>query len=262
MIATPTSVGQDADARRWLRGFSRRRAGKRTLICFPHAGGAASFFRPWQDLLAPDVDVLAVQYPGHEDRLAEPLVEAMNDLVNAIVKAILPICGEPVALFGHSMGAIAAYEVAMQLEARGLPVRALLVSAHPAPHRQRLSSPPQSDDGYAYEIARLSGDALQVPDHEVFRDLFLPALRNDYQLVCNYRHRRREKLQAPIVALLADDDTEANSDEMRAWREMTAGAFDLERFTGGHFYLVGQVERLARIMDRCFDLPSTPFIRS
>lgn len=262
MTATPTSVGQDADARRWLRGFDRRRARKRTLICFPHAGGAASFFRPWQDLLSPDIDVLAVQYPGHEDRLAEPLVEAMNDLVNAIVKAILPICDEPIALFGHSMGAIAAYEVAMQLEARGRPVRALLVSAHPAPHRQRPSSPPQTDDGYAYEIARLSGGALQVPDHEVFRDLFLPALRNDYQLVCSYRYEHREKLRSPIVALLAEDDTEANSDEVMAWREITAGEFDLECFTGGHFYLVSQMERLARIMDRCFDLPSTPFTRS
>jgi surfactin synthase thioesterase subunit len=238
--------------------FGRRRTGKRTLICFPHAGGGASFFRSLQDFLAPDIDVLAVQYPGHEDRLAEPLIETMEDLVNAIVKSILPIFDEPVALFGHSMGAIVAYEVTMRLEARGLLVRTLHVSAHPAPHRQRLATPPQTDDGYAYEITRLSGGALPVLDDEVFRDLFLPALRNDYQLLCNYRHQHQEKLQAPIVAFLAEDDTEASNNEMRAWREVTAGMFDLKIFSGGHFYLVSHVERLALILNRCFDSPTMP----
>src|SRR5689334_14969295 len=96
---------------RWFRRYRRVTDPRLRLVCFPHAGGSASAYRSWAALLPSDVDMLAVQYPGRQDRLAEPCLVAMEQLTDAIVTALAPLCDRPLALFGHSMGASLAHEV-------------------------------------------------------------------------------------------------------------------------------------------------------
>ena len=104
------------------------------LFCFHHAGGAASTFTGWQDELGPQINVLPVQLPGRERRVAEPRFTDMGALVADLDRNLDPLLHAPYALYGHSMGAAVAYNLALFRAARGssLPVR-LMVGAYPPP---------------------------------------------------------------------------------------------------------------------------------
>src|SRR5690625_2946619 len=112
----------------WLRYYRPRPAAPRKLFCFPYASGNATFFRAWAASLPPTVEVVAVQYSGRLDRINEACVRDMDTLVDRIVAAMVPVIGDDVALFGHSMGAAVAYEVAYRLRhGLGRRVRQLFV---------------------------------------------------------------------------------------------------------------------------------------
>ena len=120
----------------WIRRYRPAPEAAVRLVCLPHAGGSASYYLPMAQALAPGADVLAAQYPGRQDRYAEPPSESVRELAERIVEAV---GGDdrPLALFGHSMGAVVAYEMALQLEAAGrAPVR-LFVSGRRAPSALR-----------------------------------------------------------------------------------------------------------------------------
>lgn len=132
-------------ASRWLMRFVPRPDARLRLVCLAHAGGNAVFYRPWAHALAPAVDVVAVQLPGRLDRVAERPETDLLTAVGAIGAAIRADGGGPVALFGHSMGALLAYELARRLPAGGNPVHHLMVSGHGDPRRaarQRLHQAP------------------------------------------------------------------------------------------------------------------------
>ena len=103
----------------WIRGFHPGADGAPRLVCFPHAGGSATFYFPLSRALAPSMEVLAVQYPGRQDRRAEPCIDSIDGLADEIVDALRPLTDRPMALFGHSMGAVLAYETARSWEALG-----------------------------------------------------------------------------------------------------------------------------------------------
>src|SRR5688572_31092003 len=100
----------------WVRRFHPADDAETQLLCLSHAGGSASYFFGVSRALAPEVDVLAVQYPGRQDRLREPCLRSIHDLADALVPAIAPLTGRPLAIFGHSLGATLGYEVARRLE--------------------------------------------------------------------------------------------------------------------------------------------------
>lgn len=102
----------------WIRRFHPRPDGDVRLVCLPHAGGSASFFFPVSQAMPPSVDVLCVQYPGRQDRRAEPVIDSIPDLADQVFAALLPWADRPLAFFGHSMGATLAFEVARRLERR------------------------------------------------------------------------------------------------------------------------------------------------
>ena len=100
----------------WISNFNPAPNARTRLLCFPHAGGSASYFFPLSSALAPEFDVYAVQYPGRQDRYKEPLVDDIDDMADQAYEALEPLIDAPVALFGHSMGAVLAFEVARRME--------------------------------------------------------------------------------------------------------------------------------------------------
>jgi surfactin synthase thioesterase subunit len=231
-----TDVVGNSDA--WVRRFHPAPGAATRLVCLPHAGGSASYFFPVSRSLSPVTDVLAIQYPGRQDRRSERCVEDIGLLADAVAEALLPWCDRPLALFGHSMGATLAFEVTVRLEKAGIQPLALFVSGRRAPSVDRDETVHlRDDDGILAELRRLNGtDAAVFDDDEIVR-MAMPAIRSDYKAVETYRFSGAAPVAAPIHAHTGDSDPRVSVEEVRAWREHTTGSFDVQVHPGGHFYL-------------------------
>ena len=225
----------------WLRVLREGQQPRARLVCLPHAGGSASFFRPWLALLPGDIDLLAVQYPGREERFNEAHVPCLATLAEHITQALLALPARPLLLFGHSMGAALAYAVGVQLEAVGRGATHVFVSAHAPPHRQPPSDLHRQDDATLIaDILRQDAQAADLWANPQLRALFLPALRSDYQAIETWRPANLRPLTAPLDVLLARDDAEVSLEQARAWADLSRHTPDIRLFDGDHFYLKHQ----------------------
>lgn len=231
-----TSLSVDSD--RWCRRFHPSPTAGRRLVCFPHAGGSAVFYFPVSAELHGPVDLLAVQYPGRQDRRAERGAEDLHLMADEVAEALGPWDDLPLTLFGHSMGALVAFEVARRIERAGGRVDHLFVSGRQGPAVDRPEpSHPLDDEGIVAEVRAMSGtDARLLEDEELLR-MVLPALRADYRALRAYRADHGAAVACPITALVGDRDPWTPLPEAGAWRDRTTAAFDLKVFPGGHFYL-------------------------
>jgi surfactin synthase thioesterase subunit len=233
----------------WVRRFHPGASEAIRLICLPHAGGSAPFFFPVSAALSPGVEVLAVQYPGRQDRRREPLIDDLAVLSDAVLEAVLPSTDRPFALFGHSMGATVAFELAAKLEAAGRPLQRLFVSGRRAPSRHRDEQVHKLDDaGLIADLRQLSGTDTRVFGQEEVLRMVLPAIRNDYKAAETYTYRERPPLTCPVTVLVGDADPKVSVDEARDWQRHTTGPCDVRVFAGGHFYLIDHAGEVIKII--------------
>ncbi|CAJ2858775.1 pyochelin biosynthetic protein PchC [Burkholderia pseudomallei] len=242
----------------WVRELRLSPCPRAQLVCMPHAGGAASFFRGWAGALPWDLDLLALQYPGREDRFGEPCARSIDALAGPAAEALVEYARQPLVLFGHSLGAALAYEVALRLEQRGAPPLYVAVSSHPPPHRQRASGLHlQSDAALLNDVARLSGEHAALLDDPALRAIYLPMIRDDYRAIETYRRERPPMLDEPLGVMLPLADPELDRDEAQAWQDVASRPIRVTTFDGDHFYLrhaypaliahiAGQIDRSLR----------------
>ncbi|WDZ86556.1 thioesterase II family protein [Micromonospora cathayae] len=225
----------------WLRTFQPAPAAPVRLVCLPHAGGSASFFVPVARALAPAVEVVAVQYPGRQDRRSEPGIESLVGLADTIATELRALGDRPLALFGHSMGATVGFEVARLLEEAGSPPVRLFASGRRAPAQPATGTEFRLDDeSILADLRQLSGtDSRVLGDDELLR-LAIPTIRADYAATAGYRFTGRLALSCPITVLTGDDDPKLRVDEADDWAQHTTAGYDLHVYPGGHFYLVEQ----------------------
>jgi pyochelin biosynthetic protein PchC len=231
---------QSSDNAIWIRRFHRAPDSSVRLVCMPHAGGSASFFYPVSKALAPDLEVLCVQYPGRQDRRHEPNIGSIGELADRVYEALCPWSDRPMAFFGHSMGAILAFEVALRIgQQADLELTHLFASGRRAPSRYRNEQVHLRDDrGIVDEIRSLSGTETAILGDIETLNMILPAVRSDYKAIETYRHQPGAVLDVPVTVLTGDQDQMTSLEEAGAWSEHTTGPFDLKVFPGGHFYLV------------------------
>jgi surfactin synthase thioesterase subunit len=237
----------------WCRRYRPARTAAARLVCLPHAGGSATFYLPVSAALSPGVDVVAIQYPGRQDRRAEPPIDDMAVLADQVHAVLRDQPELPTTLFGHSMGAVIGFEVARRLEADGHgPVR-LFVSGRRGPSTYRDEAVHLRDDaGILAEVRKMAGTASALlGDDEIMRSV-LPALRADYRATETYNCPPETTVSCPITALVGDDDPKTTVAEAQAWSGHTTGSFDLQVFPGGHFFLVDQADEILRVLDRHF----------
>ncbi|MFI6024491.1 thioesterase II family protein [Amycolatopsis magusensis] len=222
----------------WVRRFHPAPAAPHRLLCLPHAGGSASYFFPVSRSLSPGIEVLAVQYPGRQDRRAEPLIDSIEVLADRVTEAIDGWTDRPLAIFGHSMGATLGFEVARRLEKRGVVPAALFASGRRAPSTHRDERFHEGSDAELLANVRsLAGtEQALLGDDEIVK-MVLPAIRADYRAAETYRYPEGPDLSCPVFAMVGDDDPKATVEEAGGWAQHTSGPFELKVFPGGHFYL-------------------------
>lgn len=252
---------------RWIRCFRPSPDSAARLVCFPHAGGSATSYLPLSRQLAPRVETWALQYPGRQERRKEPLRTSVDVLADEIFDVLAPQLeprSAPYAFFGHSMGAIVAFEVALRFARAGLdgPVR-LFASARRAPSVPNPGSVRLRDDaGLLAEMERLGGTAPGVLDDAGLRAMVLPVVRADYQAIETYRCAPGAAVGCPVTVLCGDRDPALAVGEAAAWREHTRGGCDVAVYPGGHFYLDGQVAAVARDLTAAVCPSGEPPLRS
>ncbi|MFI2620673.1 thioesterase II family protein [Streptomyces sp. NPDC018584] len=234
----------------WIRRYHPTSDIRARLLCLPHAGGSATFYLPLSGMLAPTVEVLAVQYPGRQDRYHEPNIKSLPRLADQIFEVIRHLDDRPLALFGHSMGAVLAYEIALRLQDAGLPAPVrLFASGRRAPscdRDERLHL--GSDAQLRSEVLRLGGPHVELLADPEIMAMAMPAIRSDYHAVENYRHTPGQKLTCPVTVLTGNSDPRVAIDEAAAWEEHTTGPTELQVFPGGHFFLVAHSTRVSELI--------------
>ncbi|RKN12857.1 thioesterase II family protein [Streptomyces radicis] len=209
------------------------------LLCFPHAGAGASVFRAWKGLTPPPLAVCPLQLPGRDGRFREPPGRAVGPLVNAAAEALAPLLDRPFAIFGHSMGAILAFEFTRALRRLGAPPPVhLFVSGRVAPQVRtpgeglhRLPTPE-----FLRFIRSLGGIPERVLHGQAFAELMVPLLRADIEVNETYRHAAEPPLDVPLTVLAGRDDHKVPLRWVRPWAEHTTEKFALHVLPGGHFF--------------------------
>ncbi|GAB3183378.1 surfactin synthase thioesterase subunit [Micromonospora palomenae] len=215
------------------------------LFCLPYAGAGASAFRRWQEGIGPDVEVLAVQLPGRENRISEDPRFTVPDVAAAIAGR----ADRPYAIYGHSMGGRVGFEVVRELRRAGrpLPVR-LYVGGARAPH---VTAPSLfdglsrvDDDELLRRLGAGGGLPAELLEHPELVQLLLPLLRADFGRVDSYRYVPGEPLPVPLVAFSGRHDRAASREQSAAWAAHTAAGFTLHEIDGGHFFLTDRLPDL------------------
>ncbi|MFM9614475.1 thioesterase II family protein [Streptomyces niveiscabiei] len=228
---------------RWLRSYGP--PAETRLVCFPHAGGAASYFRDWGGGDLAGAEVWAVQYPGRENRIRDDFPPDLHTLADQVTEELRGLLDRPAVLFGHSMGAVVAYEVLRRLTADGSAgaVRHLVVSGCGAPHRVRPFAGQEGahlldDDRLVALLKELGSGNAGLLDDPDMRSAFLPAVRDDYRIVQSYVPRPGgPALRTDVTAFVGRQDEAVGAGDAGAWAGATRGRFTLRTFPGGHFYL-------------------------
>ncbi|WP_311567530.1 thioesterase II family protein [Photobacterium arenosum] len=212
---------------------------KVNLICFPFAGGSASVFYPWAARLPAHIQLLAYQPPGRAQRMAEPACMSIQDYMDDIWQDMKSITDKPFILFGHSMGALLAYEVIKKLDVHKIcmPVKAVF-SAAKSPwknNRAKLISHLRDND-FINELKIKGGFPEQILNNKELMELCTPYIKSDYSIVEDYCSEKKYKLSVSSIVLSGMDD-EISDNELAEWGDVFSQVPEIHSFPGGHFFI-------------------------
>ncbi|MBN3779013.1 thioesterase [Burkholderia sp. Ac-20345] len=197
-------------------------------------------FQQWAQSVHADIEVCAIQLPGREERFGEALLDTFSAVAAQAAVAIRPYLDRPYALFGHSLGALLAHDIAGQLESEGLPVPIhVFVSGCRAPHLPDLDAPMHSlpEREFAEQLRQFEGTPDEILNDAALMAHLLPMLRADFAVYESFCYRPRGPLECPITAFSGTNDRHVSEGAMQAWQQHTRHAMTLLRFRGGHFFL-------------------------
>ena len=236
---------------KWLVCNQAKNSAETRLVCFPYAGAGASVFFSWGGSLASTlVEVHSVQLPGRETRLTEKPARSVGQLVPALADAVARLMDRPLALVGHSMGALLAFEVCRELRSRGLGLpKKLIVCGSKPPHLVHLNRK-LHQLGDAEFIETISRDYNGIPrellNEPEIMELIRPILRADFELMETYEHSKEPPLDLPILAFGGQDDLSVPWADLLEWRQHAAREFRARPFAGGHFFINERRESVIR----------------
>lgn len=220
-----------------------------SLLCFHCAGGSAQSFFPWKKVAEGVCDLFAVELPGRSRRYGEPFAESVAQLAEEFAEGCAALPDKPLIFFGHSLGALLAFETARLLQARGgrAPCHLILAARQSSDWLPVTSGLPELDEtALRRYMENLAGTPRQVLDNEAMMQIALPVLRADLELIYRYRHVPGPPLEASIEALGGIDDGHVRFESLLSWRHATRRPFSLRMIAGGHFTVMDQPQRILR----------------
>jgi medium-chain acyl-[acyl-carrier-protein] hydrolase len=225
------------------------------LLCLPYGGRGSSLFRSWPGSLPASADLWAVELPGRERRFAEPAISGIGQLLDQLTPALEPLLDLPVVLFGHSMGALIAYRLAVALQERFAagPATLVLSGAH-APWAEesptkRLTA--LTDDELLGEFEKWGGSAAELRKHPHLLEMMLPTVRADFALcesVSALPAPAKPELSCRLVLMGGRDDPHYRPASALAWRDITTAPPVQQSFAGGHFFMDSDAAGLLRVL--------------
>jgi medium-chain acyl-[acyl-carrier-protein] hydrolase len=226
------------------------------IFCFPYAGGSAGVYRPWGPLLAPDTEVCAFELPGRSTRFTESPFRRAGEYAEAVLPLVAKLSDKPFALFGHSMGAVIAFELAKRLKREGTRAPSLLILSARGPRDK--DGPPIHAlpmDELVEALRDYEGTPAEVLDNQELMELLTPTLRADFAVAETHTFDG-EQVACPILAMGGLEDERVPVDSLEAWEEKTTGPFELKMFAGGHFFFQPSPDEVlalirARLLERC-----------
>jgi surfactin synthase thioesterase subunit len=234
-------VVQPPNSHRWIVTPKPRHHAAARLFCFPYAGVGSSAYRGWADAAPTHIEVCLIQPPGRENRLREAPLASIGSIVGKLIAELVPLgATTPFAFFGHSMGAVVAFETIRQLRRIGAPLpAALFVAASRAPQLAWPHPPVRHlDDVALLEVLnrRYGSVPRVVVDDPELRALLTPALRSDMAAVETYAYETEAPLDLPVFAFGGDEDRMVGRQELQHWNAQTTSSFRLRMMPGTHLF--------------------------
>ncbi|EKE79322.1 thioesterase II family protein [Idiomarina xiamenensis] len=222
------------------------------IICFPFAGGGTQSYADWVEYLPNNIEVCAVRLPGRELRINEKPYKSLAELLDEIIdKQILkPYLDKPFFLFGHSLGALIAYELAVCLQQKNISPISLIISGRVAPHRKSPREPVyQLPIGEFVEALRsLGGTPPEVLGDEELMSIVIPVLRADFEINEGYEYRENPKLTCDLVAFAGTSDNETQREAVLDWADLTSEEFKPRMVPGDHFFIQNVKRQFLRML--------------
>ncbi|SEG58976.1 thioesterase II family protein [Paenibacillus sp. UNC499MF] len=229
------------------------------LFCLPYAGGSATVYTRWKRHLHGHIELHPVELAGRGKRLLEPPYGSMDELVEDLYEYLDPQLDEAdFAFFGHSMGALVAYELAHAVrKKRGREPVHLFVSGTYPPHaRRKLTLHLLSDERLQQEIRLLGGTEDELFEREELLRMFLPGLRRDLELVETHAFQSgAELLSCNISVLNGKEDTATEGFNLLEWSAYGSRGCQLYEFEGGHFFINEHTEQVVSLINDVLGSP-------
>lgn len=224
------------------------------LICIPQAGGISSNYLKWKSYLDPAVELVPIELSGKGTRFCEPLYESIEEAVYDIVASIKQdITNCNYAIFGHSMGALLAFELLYALKKEGfsLPICCFFSGRNPPHHLTYKHRHLLNDEEFWCEIKSIGGTPDEVLKSPEARELFSPILRRDFKLVDTYKFNPdREKINCPFIIMYGFEDSLVSIERIAEWGIYSKCKTNLHGIRGSHFFVFEDIVSVVKLINQ------------
>jgi external thioesterase TEII len=190
---------------------------KPILICFPFAGGYSSSFIELSNYLKEDFTVLAIEPPGHGTNRME-LIDNLDNLVNIYYEALLPYLKDPFILFGHSMGGLVSYLLAVKMKQGNVKAKKIIISACFPPNIRISAKSNLNDKDFSEYLHSIGGIPDLIFKNKELMTFFLPAFRADFRALETFKSLHDEFVETPIYIFNGKEDLEIYKEE-KEWEK-------------------------------------------